>query len=81
MTMILMIILPQRIKKTPERVQRVGHQNKVSNNENPIDMNLHNLTNQVLTLPREFRTICLSQDSTIHSENASKAASCTVNLS
>ena len=59
---------------------QVGHQNKISNNENPIDMNSDNLTHQVLTLPREFRPICLSEHNTIRSENASKATSGSVNL-
>ena len=43
-------------------------------------MNLDTLTDQVLTLPREYRPIRLSQNNTICSENASKASSCSVNL-
>ena len=41
-------------KKTKEGIQKsasVGHQDNISNKENPIAMNLYNLANQILTLP------------------------------
>ena len=67
-------------KDTQQNSSHVGNKKKRISNENPIDMNLDNLTNQVLTLPREFRPIRLSEDNTIRSENASRAASRSVNL-
>ena len=52
-------------KEDTQKSTSVSHQNIVSNNKNPIDMNLDNMTNQVLTLPRESRPIRLSEDNTI----------------
>ena len=40
----------------------------IDNNSNVVETNMDTLTNQVLNLPREFRPICLVQDTAISSK-------------